>query len=201
MKKVSSKTPNTEMKTKRRRVSASERRALEVKRRRDIRSALSEMDREKSLAEQREIIAAYIPPRGQEMDDLARPFRHPQYETLSSLEATNIFVERFAVVLNSDEWPWGGWFRHIWLSDVSLPDLRYFWEARAQADALGMDYDSYIRAVTTSLIARGQEQFPEASKMRGQAALAVAAYANELEQVRYSGLEDSLLDDFLADKR
>jgi hypothetical protein len=169
-----------------RRASPAARRHVKTARQIEIRRALSATEATEALAAEEAVIAQCVSGYGRDIDSIARHSRNAKYGDLSSLQATHLFAERFAVRLSDPVWPWstGPAWTVTTLADAPLEEFRHFWEGRVQADSLGMDYDLYIGAVAVSYAGLGFDVPPRPSDLQGGTALAVAALADVLDRAR-----------------
>lgn len=167
-----------------RRDGPTKRTAAKVARQIEIRRALSATDAAEATAAEDAVVDQCVSSYGRALDAMARPFRHPQYEHLSPLQATNLFAERYVVAMNDPDWPWSRDRAAVatGLPNASLAEISHFWEGRAQADILGMDYDRYISAVSVSHLGRGFDTPLRPKDLRGRPAMAVAAFADVLHR-------------------
>lgn len=150
-------------------------------RRNDLRRALVETT--PYLAEEyiRDVMQTYLTPKIVSIEDVAMTLRNEAYEELSPLHATNLFAEQYQLLVEDGDYEWTKRVTtglEAGLVNASQATIRNVWQARQQADVLGLEYWEYIDAVLTGALSRGYDTAPAPREMHGKVAVAIASFAH-----------------------
>ncbi|WP_342316126.1 hypothetical protein [Lysobacter sp. FW306-1B-D06B] len=157
-----------------------------IKRCNDLRRALSEVDPRRGEMLTIHVMQSYLTDKIIGFEKAAVEMRNADYQHLDPLEATNLFAERYLLLVEDGPYRWGERMRtglENGFVNAPLATIRDVWHARQHADLLGLEYDSYIHAVLTGQLARGWNRPSLPRELHGKTALAVAAYAHQNNQL------------------